>query len=270
MINDIRVVNSSVKTGYSNWKNARSNDKGFHQRKTSKCHQQAIQKLIEIPNFTKDVTTMFKTNMTETQRENRTSLLKIISCLRYLALRGLPFKGHGDEKDANCKQLIRFRAEDDPAFAKWLKEKNLSYTSSEIQNEILKDMSLSVLCDVVNCIKKSDFFSIMVDESSDVLNREQIVFCVCWVDEDLHSHEDFIGLYEMEKTDATTMVNIIIKDIFLRLGLDKTKLRGQCYDGCSTMMGEKKGVATLIKRDVQALALPTHCYAHSLKLAGGD
>ena len=50
--------------------------------------------------------------MKKTQRENRTSLLKIISCLRYLARQGLPFKGHGDEKDANFKQLIRFRVED--------------------------------------------------------------------------------------------------------------------------------------------------------------
>ena len=123
---------------------------------------------MEIPEFTKDVATMFKTNMTETQRENRTSLLKIISCLCYLACQGLPLRGHGDEKDANFKQLIRFRAEDDLAFAKWLKERNLSYTSPEIQNEILKDMSLWILRDVVNCIKISDFFGIMVDESSNI------------------------------------------------------------------------------------------------------
>ena len=55
----------------------------------------------------------------------------------------------------------------------------------------------------------------------------------------------------MEKTDATTM---------MRLGLDQGKLHGQCYDGCSTMIGKKKGVATLIKCAVQALALSTHCY----------
>ena len=64
MINDIKVEDSFVKMGYSNWKNARSNDKGFHQHKTSKCHQQAIKNLIEIPKSTKDVATMFKTNMT--------------------------------------------------------------------------------------------------------------------------------------------------------------------------------------------------------------
>ena len=152
-------------------------------------------------------------------------MLKIISCLHYLARQGLPFRGHGDEKDANFKQLYPFRAEDDPAFAKWLKDKNLSYTSPEIQHEILKDMSLSILRDVVNCIKKFDFFSIMADESSDIPNREQVVFCARWVAEELHFHEDFIGLYEMENTGEATMVNVIT-DIFLRLGLDKAKSPG--------------------------------------------
>ena len=69
--------------------------------------------------------------------------------------------------------------------------------------------------------------------------------------------------------DATTMANVI-KDIILRLGLDKAKLRDQYYDGCSTMMGKKKRVATLIKRDVHAIALSTRCYAHSLNLGIGS
>ena len=35
-------------------------------------------------------------------------------------------------------------------------------------------------------------------------------------------------------------------------------------------MGKKKESATFIKRDVQALALSTHCYTHSLNLTCGD
>ena len=50
---------------------------------------------------------------------------------------------------------------------------------------MLKDMSLSILRDVVlEAIKRSHYHSIMVDESSDVSNDEQAVFCVRWVDED--------------------------------------------------------------------------------------
>ena len=73
----------------------------------------------------------------------------------------------------------------------------------------------------------------------------------------------------MKKTDAISIANFI-KDIILRLGFDREKLRGQCYDGCGSMMGKNKGVATQIKNDIQPLALFIHCQAHSLNLACGD
>ena len=57
---------------------------------------------------------------------------------------------------------------------------------------------------------------------------------------------------------------------FIEAGLRQAKLHDQCYDACSTMMGEKKGATTLIKWDLQALALSSHCYAHSLNLTCGD
>ena len=91
---------------------------------------------------------------------------------------------------------------------------------------MLKDMTCSILPDVVlEAIKSSGYHNIMVDESSDVFNKEQVVFCVRCVDEDLIFHDDFINFYEMEKTDATSMV-AMIKDIILRLGLDVGKLLG--------------------------------------------
>ena len=57
------------------------------------------------------------------------------------------------------------------------------------------------------------------------------MFCDRWVDEDLISYEDFVVLYELEKTDAKSMI-AMIKGI-LRFGLDRKKKRGQCHDGCS-------------------------------------
>ena len=64
-------------------------------------------------------------------------------------------------------------------------------------------------------------------------------FFVCWVGKNLFSYEDFLGLYEMDKTDA--------KILWLRF--DSKTLRGHCYDGCAVMMGKRKEVATQIKND---------------------
>ena len=128
-----------VKTWYSNRKNARSTNKGFQKHKSSKCSQRAIQTLVEILKTSPDVSTMLKNKLTETQCENRLSLLKILSCLRCLARQVLPLRGYGDDKDSNFKQLLNFRGEDDLEFDKWLKKENQTYTSPEIKNEMLKD-----------------------------------------------------------------------------------------------------------------------------------
>ena len=109
----------------------------------------------------------------------------------------------------------------------------------------------------------------MADESTDITNQEQLVICIRWVDKDLNPHEDFIALHQVDKIDATTLTKVI-KDIILRVGLDSSKLRGQCYDGCNIMMGLKKGVSTQIKNDVDGRALCTHCYCHALNLACSD
>ena len=99
------------------------------------------------------------------------------------------------------------------------------YASTEIKNEMSKNMSLSILRDVVPAaIESLDNRSIMVGEFPDGSYKEQTVFCVRWIDEDLIPHEDFICLYEIEKTDATNKFTVI-KHIILRLDLDQGSCR---------------------------------------------
>ena len=62
-----------------------------------------------------------------------------------------------------------------------------------------------------------------------------------WVDNDLNVHEDFIGLYAPPDITATTIVSAI-QDTLARLNLALNKVRGQCYDGASTMRGLPNGV----------------------------
>ena len=108
----------------------------------------------------------------------------------------------------------------------------------------------------------------MVDEATDVSNTSQMVLCIRWVGDDLEPREDFIGLHAMEVINADAIVKVI-KDVLLRMNLAMTRIRGQCYFGCSTMAGEKSGVAKQIKEE-ESRALFTHCYTHSLNLAVGD
>ena len=70
MLNDIREENSFIKTEYTNWKHAGSTEKGFDKHESSNCHQQAIQRLMEIPKSTEDVSEMVKSNLIEVQSQN--------------------------------------------------------------------------------------------------------------------------------------------------------------------------------------------------------
>ena len=71
--------------------------------------------------------------------------------------------------------------------------------------------------------------------------------------------------------DSITSVTLteVIKEVMLRLNLSMSKLRGQCYDGCSAMSGTRSGVAKSIM-DEEPRAVYTHCYGHSLNLAASD
>ena len=92
--------------------------------------------------------------------------------------------------------------------------------------------------------------------------------CFCWVDSNLESYEEFIGLYLTETIQSSMLVHII-HDIQQRFDIPISKLRGQCYDGGSSMSGSKGGVAVELQKE-EPRALYTHCYGHALNLACSD
>ncbi len=89
-----------------------------------------------------------------------------------------------------------------------------------------------------------------------------------WVDDNLHVHEEFIGLYEVASFEATSLV-AAIKDCLLRLNISMMKNRGQCYGGASNMSLLRPGVSSVIIQE-QPKACYIHCYSHSLNLAVSD
>ena len=149
-----------------------------------------------------------------------------------------------------------------------LEKKTDKYISSDIQNECLQIMSLTILRDISASIIKNRFFTVMADECTDVANKEQFAVCIRWVDETLTDHEDVIGVYNVGTIDAETLT-AAIRDVLLRISLKMSDCRGQCYDGASNMAGSKSGVAARLLEE-EPRALLTHCYGHSLNLAVSD
>lgn len=255
-----------LSVGFWNWHKATEINRGFNKHEKSDFHQNAVT-IIHVSTTTKNVDELLSAKHKIEKTMNRKMLLMLISSTKYLARQGIPYRGHSDE-NSNFIQLLKLRSEDVPEIIKWLEKKSSKYTSPQIQNELIEIMALTLLRGVASNIRESEFFTIMADETTDASNREQLVICLRWIDSNLIPHEDFIGLYQIGKTNAQT-ITTVIKDSLIRLNLCINNCRGQCFDGCSTMAGHKTGVATSIKKD-EPRALFTHCYGHSLNLACAD
>ena len=170
--------------------------------------------------------------------------------------------------DSNLTQLLTLRAQEDSVLQAWMERKNDRYLSHDMQNELLKTVALMILSKIGQAIKNSKFFIIMCDECTDASNREQLAICIRWVDADLEPHEDFIGLYQLDKTSADFITGRI-KDVLVRLEVSLSRCRGQCFDGASTMRGARNGVAKQLS-DEESRAVYIHCYGNALSLAAGD
>ena len=149
-----------------------------------------------------------------------------------------------------------------------MERKRLRYDSHDVQNEFLSIMAQQVLRQLALGLQSAIVYAIMVDETTDKANKEQVVLVFRWVDDALTAHEEFVGLYLTDSIASKALV-AVIKDVLLRMNLKIEHCRGQCYDGASSMTGGKTGVAKIL-RDEEPRAILTHCYGHALNLAVGD
>jgi hypothetical protein len=114
---------------------------------------------------------------------------------------------------------------------------NASYFSWKIQNEIINAMGQQILHQILEDVKQADFYSILVDETMDVSEIEQLSLSIRYV-KDNTVREVFIGFVEVkETTDKRKIRNFC---------LDLNLLRGQGYDGAANMRGALAGVQAII------------------------
>ena len=165
-------------------------------------------------------------------------------------------------------ELLQLRSEESPELSSWLKRRE-KWLSHDIQNELFEIMAHFVLKIILISVKQSKYFTVIVDEATDVSFKEQVSICIRYVSSDtLAIHENFTGLYETGNTTAETLT-LLIKDAMCRFGLDLSDCRGQAYDGAANMRGRLSGVQARISADYPK-ALYIHCFCHSLNLAVQD
>lgn len=209
------VEASFITKGFQNWKDA---TRLFRAHEMSKCHVEAVQKIVRLPTTTPDVGEMLVGQLVEDKKRNRDMLLHILGSVQLLARQGLALRGHGSdggesdgatrsesvyvsEPNSNLHQLLKFVSGLDDRLSGWLCRKTNKYTSADIVNEMVKTMALTVLRGIASSIRGRKF-TIMVDETTDSSTKEQCVICLRWVHHDLVPHEDLIGLHDTPAANA--------------------------------------------------------------------
>ena len=54
-------------------------------------------------------------------------------------------------------------------------------------------MALKIIRKIAVSLQGSDFFTTMADETTDASNKEQVVICIRWVDNDLRHTRNSLG-----------------------------------------------------------------------------
>ncbi|CAK6966905.1 unnamed protein product [Scomber scombrus] len=179
---------------------------------------------------------------------------------------GLAIRGKTDE-DSNPFQLLKLRARDIPELRSWLGRTEHKWLSHDILNEMTEIMAHDVLSTLLGEIK-SNFYSVIMDETADISVREQVSICFRIVSDDLEPEEYFVGFYATSSTTADALFQLL-KDALARFALPLNKCRGQCYDGASNMAGVKSGLqACVLEQEPRAQYV--HCTAHLMNLIVHD
>jgi len=115
-----------------------------------------------------------------------------------------------------------------------------------------------ILSDICQC----KYFSILADETTDVSQTEQLSLSVRFI-KDTKVHEEFLCFVPVSSTTGKDLASSTLTQLS-QLGLNLEHMRGQGYDGASTMSGKYRGVQARVK-EMYPLAMYTNCCNHVLK-----
>ena len=85
----------------------------FRKHTGSECHKRSVELILTLPATTRNVREMLCSTLAHEKATNRHCLLKVISCLKFLARQGCAIRGHDDYGDGNFYQLMKLMSEDD-------------------------------------------------------------------------------------------------------------------------------------------------------------
>lgn len=146
------------------------------------------------------------------------------------------------------------------------------YLGPRIQNELISIIATKIRNEIINRIKQSKYFTILLDGTPDKSHKEQLTFLIRIVEISKNLkyeiNEYFICFIHTSNKSGLNLTEEIKQQLKL-MNLDLKNCRGQAYDNGANMIGRKQGVQSrIISENPRAFFVP--CTAHSLNLLLGD
>ena len=167
------------------WKSALEKKKGLNAHNESDMHEEATRAKAVFVGQTSDIHDSLSDQAEKTRLQGRNAMIVVFDTARKLARQGFPFRGH-EAADGVFNQVLSLISRSGNSELKSWMSRKFNWTSGESRNEILQILHHEVLRKIVSEIHGSKQFGIIVDETSNIANKEQMSIVIRYMSVDLY------------------------------------------------------------------------------------
>lgn len=280
------LSNLSALNGFSDWQHLSITLKR-HEKSVS--HSENVKSWVQLNIMLKNKTTVNQTQLRLLESEKKQwcdVLERIIAVIKFLSRQCLAFRGSSktlyEHDNGNFLKAIEMIASFDSVMRQHIHRIQSSqsdssrmthYLGDQIQNEIIDLLGTTIRNYILNKVRESKYFSIILDCTPDVSHTEQITVILRHVLLDNETKnvticENFLDFCPINSSTGEGLLNFVT-DLFSQLNLNIQNLRGQGYDNGSNMRGKHSGLQKKIL-EINNRAFYVPCSAHSLNLVVND
>ncbi|CAH1153707.1 unnamed protein product [Phaedon cochleariae] len=248
--------------------------------------------------------------------ENRKRLKPIVETIIFMGRQNIALRGHRDDgnliatdsmscvNEGNFREMLKYRIKSgDTVLENHLKNTSsrATYISHKTQNELIDLCSKEILGFILDDVKKSKYFSIIFDETTDISHISQMSLTIRNVNENNEVHERFIGFLnchdhvynhdQNKQSNADLDIHLLnenqmnqndlpksepkltgeilgntVISVLLDMSMDLSNCVGIGTDGCAVMTSLVRGAVQQIQKTAK-YAVHTPCANHALNLS---
>lgn len=282
-----KTINTfSDSNGFSDWQHL---SLAIKRHETSIVHNVHMNTWMSLKKMLKLSTTVndHHLRVLETEKKYWHDVLeRIVAVVKFLSRQCLAFQGSSkilfQHDNGNFLKAVEMISSFDPVMREHLSRvqnsqenslKKTHYLGYQIQNEIVELMSSKVKNNILNMVRNSKYYSIIMDCTPDTSHTEQISLVLRYVVlnhdcKKVQIQESFLAFSPIFDSTGEGLFDFVV-ELLRNSNLDIKDMRGQGYDNGANMRGKHIGLQKRIL-DANPRAFFVPCAAHSLNLAVND